>query len=178
MSENVAMCSRPLSSKGRSNVPSSAACPSTPKENTVTLGVVYGAVVKLLARARLAIFQKTFYAAPTTHIILTRCCRAGIPWKALIGPPGVDLAPQAGASSALRADLPQSPALRRSPAIIAAASAPRHTKLASPRPTSSRRAATGKNQRLLRWTVQRGGGIIQCCLDPQANRSGRLKSPI
>ena len=81
--------------------------PVEAKENTVTLGSVYGAVVKLLKARGWRRIKSSTQRPGAADLILGGPCGAGIPWKALRvhrsagTPPSDELLPL------LRADLPQ-----------------------------------------------------------------------
>ena len=80
MSENVAMAANVQQGPTRKYI---CCVPVEAKENTVTLGSVYGAVVKLLkARGWRRLIAST-QRPGSADLILGGPCAAGIPWKAL-----------------------------------------------------------------------------------------------
>ena len=80
MSENVAMAANVEQGPTRKYI---CCVPVEAKENTVTLGSVYGAVVKLLKARGWRRLKSSTQRPGAADLILGGPCGAGIPWKAL-----------------------------------------------------------------------------------------------
>ena len=79
MSENVAMAANVEQGPTRKYI---CCVPVEAKENTVTLGSVYGAVVKLLKARGWRRLKSSTQRPGSADLILGGPCGAGIPWKA------------------------------------------------------------------------------------------------